>query len=107
MKEGKKFARKVLNFRPFYSVIWGEKTPELSKILPFSKAFQGLRGKAGKEVCSETQTSPGDLRLCKRVSLDRVKSAAEYPRYIQMNGLGLHRFGSEYTQDRVRFQSDR
>jgi len=172
LEEGKEFARRFLQFLPFYSVTWDEpkfrmyKDPaifqsysqalqdvgiplwplgfdkgheadrlaEKSLVKLFSRSFrtidttdpvggpytseynadgtvalhygflpdinfQGTWEIAGNEICQEFPAISMGMRVCERVYVDREKTTAENPRYIQMNGFGLHRFGLEYIDD--------
>ncbi len=169
LDEGKEFARKFLQFLPFYSVMWDEpkfrtfKDPAVfqsySKALqdvgvplwplnfdngheadrldeqslselynrsfrtidtidpvggPYKSQynkdgtvnlqygfmpdinFQGTWELDGDEICQRFSAISMGLRVCERVYFDRLKSTGNNPRYIQMNGFGLHRFGVEY-----------
>jgi len=172
LEEGKTFARKFLQFLPFYSVIWDEpkfrtfndpaifqsysqalqnvgiplwtldfdkeheadRLDEKSLVKLFGRSFrtidttdpvggpytsqyntdgtvslrygflpdihfQGTWEIAGDDICQKFPAISMGMRVCERVYVDREKSTAENPRYIQMNGFGLHRFGLEYTDD--------
>lgn len=61
--------------------------------------FQGTWKIAGDEICQQFPAISMGMRVCERVYVDREKSTVENPRYIQMNGFGLHRFGLEYIDD--------
>ena len=61
--------------------------------------FQGTWEIAGDEICQKFPAISMGMRVCERVYVDREKTTAENPRYIQMNGFGLHRFGLEYIDD--------
>jgi hypothetical protein len=172
LEEGKEFARRFLQFLPFYSVIWDEpkfrtfQDPAIfqsySKALQdvgiplwpldfdkgheadrldaeslsnlFSRSFktidttdpvggpytseynidgtvslqygflpdinfQGTWELDGGEICQIFPAISMGLRVCERLYVDRAKSTADSPRYIQMNGFGLHRFGVENIAD--------
>lgn len=55
--------------------------------------FKGTWEIDGDEVCQKFPAISMGLAVCERVYLDREKSTDENPRYIQLNGFGLHRFG--------------
>ena len=172
LEEGEKFARKFLQFLPFYSVTWDEpkfrtyndpaifqsyskamqdvgiplwpldfdkgreadRLDEKSLLKLFGRSFktidttdpvggpytsqyntdgtvtlhygflpdinfQGTWEIVGNEICQRFPAISMGMRVCERVYVDRIKSTAENPRYIQMNGFGLHRFGLEYKGD--------
>lgn len=61
--------------------------------------FQGTWEIAGDEICQKFPAISMGMRVCERVYIDRIKSTTENPRYVQMNGFGLHRFGLEYKDD--------
>ncbi len=61
--------------------------------------FQGTWEIAGDEICQKFPAISMGMWVCERVYVDREKTTAGTPRYIQMNGFGLHRFGVEYKGD--------
>ena len=61
--------------------------------------FQGTWEIAGDEICQKFAAISMGMRVCERVYVDREKSTTGKPRYIQMNGFGLHRFGVGYKDD--------
>ncbi len=172
LEEGKEFARRFLQFLPFYSVIWDEpkfrtysdaaifesysnamqevgiplwplgfdkgreadRLDEESLLQLYSRSFktidttdpvggpytsqyntdgtvnlhygflpdidfQGTWEIKEDEICQTFPAISMGMRVCERVYEDRSKSTPENPRYIQMNGFGLHRFGVEYIGD--------
>ncbi len=61
--------------------------------------FQGTWEIVDDEVCQQFPAASMGMRVCERVYIDRSKSTVKNPRYIQLNGFGLHRFGLEYTTE--------
>ncbi|WP_299880573.1 lipopolysaccharide assembly protein LapB [uncultured Sulfitobacter sp.] len=61
--------------------------------------FQGTWEVDGNEICQKFPGISMGLRVCERVYLDRSESTPDTPRYVQLNGFGLHRFGVQYNGD--------
>lgn len=61
--------------------------------------FTGMWDIDGDHVCQTFPSISMGMRVCERVYVDRERSTAEDPRYVQLNGFGVHRFGVDYLDD--------